>query len=122
MYLRSTSDIGKVCVADSRDSGVTWSEARPLDLHNPNSGIDAVSLPGGRVVLVYNHTPKGRSPLNLAVSRDGDRFRMFRTLVDDPGEYSYPAMIAGSDGALHITFTWLRKQIRYLRIPLSEIP
>ena len=43
------------------------------DLPNPNSGIDAVALQDGRIVMVYNHTAKGRSPLNLAVSADGEQ-------------------------------------------------
>jgi hypothetical protein len=57
-----------------------------LDIPNPNSGIDAVALRDDRVVLVYNNTAKGRSPLNLAVSRDAEKFTMFRTLEDAPGE------------------------------------
>jgi predicted neuraminidase len=101
---------------------VTWTQAHPLDLPNPNSGIDAVSLRDGRIVLVYNHTDKYRTPLNLAVSTDGEHFRMFQTLEDQPGEYSYPAMIQGKNGDLHITYTWQRKRIRYVRVPLGDIP
>ncbi|MEP7272956.1 MAG: sialidase family protein [Acidobacteriota bacterium] len=122
LYARSTSRTGKVCVADSSDAGVTWTQARAIDLPNPNSGLDAVALRDGRVVLVYNHTARGRTPLNLAVSTDGERFRMFETLEDQPGEYSYPSMIQGRDGDLHITYTWNRKKIRYIRIPLASIP
>lgn len=122
LYARSTSRTGKICIADSKDQGRTWTQARPIELPNPNSGIDAVALPDGRVVLVYNHTPKGRTPLNLAVSRDGEHFRMFRVLEQEPGEYSYPAMVLGSDNALYLTYTWKRERIRYWRIPLNEIP
>ena len=39
-----------------------------------------------------------------------------------PGEYSYPAIIQGRDGDLHITYTWNRKRIRYVRIALSDVP
>jgi predicted neuraminidase len=122
LYARSTARIGRICAADSNDDGIHWTQAHPLDLPNPNSGIDAVSLRDGRVVLVYNHTEKGRTPLNLAVSRDGEHFRMFQTLEQDPGEYSYPAMILGRDGKLHITYTWNRKKIRYVRFPVADIP
>jgi len=101
---------------------VTWTQARPIDLPNPNSGIDAVALRDGRIILVYNHTTKGRTPLNVAVSRDGERFQMFCTLEDQPGEYSYPAMIQGKDGGLNITYTWNRRRIRYARIALADIP
>jgi len=122
LYARSTSQIGKICVADSKDGGLTWTDARPIDIVNPNSGIDAVALRDGRVVLIYNSTPKGRTPLNLAVSTDGEHFRMFQTLEDQPGEYSYPAIIQDKNGDLHITYTWNRKRIKYMKVSLSEIP
>ncbi|MEO8052023.1 MAG: sialidase family protein [Acidobacteriota bacterium] len=123
LYARSTQNIGRVCVADSADGGVTWTQARPLDVLNPNSGIDAVALRDGRVVLVYNNTAKGRSPLNLAVSRDGEKFTMFRTLEDTPGEeFSYPSMIQGGNGDLHIVYTWRRKKIRHVKLSLADVP
>ncbi len=122
LYARSTSLIGKICIADSTDGGLSWSDARPIDLPNPNSGIDAVALRDGRVVLVYNHTTNGRTPLNLAISSDGLHFRMFQTLEDQPGEFSYPSMIQGKDGELLITYTWNRKRIRFVRVPLIEVP
>jgi predicted neuraminidase len=121
-YPRSTARTGRICIADSSDGGVTWTEARPIDLPNPNSGLDALALRDGRVVLVYNHTNSGRTPLNLAVSRDGEHFRMFYTMEDQPGEYSYPAMIQGRDGDLRITYTWNRKRIRFVRVPLTVVP
>jgi predicted neuraminidase len=122
LYARSTARTGKICVADSFDSGVTWTQARPIDLPNPNSGIDAVALRDGRVVLIYNNSDRRRTPLNLAVSADGEHFRMFQTLEDEPGEYSYPAMIQGRNGDLQITYTWQRKRIRYVHVPLADIP
>jgi predicted neuraminidase len=121
-YARSTSQIGKICVADSSDGGLTWTQARPLELPNPNSGIDAVTLKNGRIVLIYNNTTNGRTPLNLAVSTDGEHFRMFYTLEDQPGEYSYPAMIVGRNGDLYITYTWNRKRIRFVQFPFAEVP
>jgi len=121
-YARSSSAIGHICVADSYDAGVTWTPARPLDLPNPNSGIDVVRLKDGRFVLVYNHASQGRTPLNLAVSPDGEHWRLFYELETEPGEYSYPAMIQGSDGSLHITYTWCRQRIKYVNWPLAKIP
>lgn len=122
LYARSTAKMGKICVADSNDLGKTWTQARPIDLPNPNAGIDAVKLKDGRIILVYNHTTSGRSPLNVAVSKDGENFKMFYTLENEPGEYSYPAVIQGKDGDLHITYTWNRKKIRYVRFKLTDIP
>ena len=122
LYARSTAQIARICVADSFDNGLTWTDARPLAVPNPNSGIDVVRLRDGRIVLVYNNTTTGRTPLNLAVSEDGEHFRIFKTLEDGPGEYSYPAMIQGLDSDLRITYTWKRQRIRYVRFPLADIP
>ena len=122
LYARSTLQIGHICVADSTDAGLTWSPAHPLDLPNPNSGIDAITLKDGRTVLVYNNTNAGRTPLNLAASRDGLHFRMFSTLESAPGEYSYPALILARNGDLLLTYTWNRRRIRFLRLPLAAVP
>ncbi len=121
-YARSTANIARITVADSLDNGVTWTSAMPIDIPNPNSGIDAVALKDGRVVLVFNNSTTGRTPLNLAVSEDGEHFRIFDTLEDQPGEYSYPAIIQAENGDLCITYTWNRKSIRFVRVPLTRIP
>jgi predicted neuraminidase len=122
MFVRTTDPLGKIGIADSKDKGLTWSELKLTDLPNPNSGIDAVALKDGRIVMIYNHTPKGRSPLNLAVSSDGDRWQMFQTLESEPGEYSYPAIIQAEDGTVHVTYTWHRKRIKHAEVPLADIP
>jgi predicted neuraminidase len=122
MFVRTTNRIGKIAVAESTDQGRTWSELRALDLPNPNSGIDAVGLKDGRLVLVYNHTGKGRTPLNLAVSSDGEQWQMFQTLEEEPGEFSYPAIIQAGDGSVHVVYTWNRKRIKHVMVPLAKIP
>lgn len=122
LYARSTLLTGRVCVADSYDLGITWTQARPLEVPNPNSGIDAVTLRDGRVVLLYNNAPTGRTPLNLAVSADGEHFAMFRTLEDQPGEFSYPALIQVANGDLEMTYTYQRKSIKHVHLPLALVP
>ncbi len=122
LYARSTAQIGRICIADSLDGGLTWTAARPLDLPNPNSGIDVVKLRDGRIVLVFNNSSTGRTPLNLAVSRDGEHFQIFRTIENAPGEFSYPALVQAQNGDLLLTYTWNRKRIRFNRISLAEIP
>jgi predicted neuraminidase len=121
-YARSTANVARIVVADSPDEGITWNGARPLDLPNPNSGIDAIALNEGRVVLVFNNTTTGRTPLNLAVSPDGEHFTTFATLEEGPGEYSYPAIIQGKNGDLYITYTWNRKSIAFRHVPFGQIP
>jgi predicted neuraminidase len=121
-YARSQSKAQKIAAADSYDAGKTWSNLHFIDLPNPNSGIDAVRLRDGRIVLDFNNTTTGRTPLNLAVSRDGEHFRVFKTLEDAPGQYSYPAIIQARNGDLITSYSWRTESIKCVRIPLSEVP
>jgi len=98
----------------SADGGRTWSPVALTSLPNPNSGIDAVTLRDGRHLIVYNHTTEGRSPLNVAVSRDGKTWTPALALESDAGEYSYPAVIQSADGLVHITYTWKRQRIKHV--------
>lgn len=112
---------GRIVESWSNDRGKTWSELTPTDLPNPNSGLDAVTLTDGRLVLVYNHTERGRSPLNIAVSPDGHIWNAGLVLESEPGEYSYPAVIQTSDGLVHITYTWKRTRIKHVVVDPSQI-
>ncbi|HYP05835.1 MAG TPA: sialidase family protein [Bryobacteraceae bacterium] len=122
MFVRTTDHIGRIAKADSKDGGRTWTPLTLTDLPNPNSGIDAVALRDGRIVMAYNHTKSGRSPLNLAVSADGDRWQMFLALETEPGEFSYPSLIQSRDGSVDVVYTWNRKRIKHVRVPLADIP
>jgi predicted neuraminidase len=122
LYARSRTMASKVAVADSTDNGVTWTQARFIDVPQNNSGLDAVALKDGRIVMIFNNTTVGRTPLNLAVSTDGEHFRVFATLEDAVGQYSYPALIQAPDGSLEMTYTWQRKTIKYVHLPLSAVP
>jgi predicted neuraminidase len=90
-------------------------------LPNPNSGIDAVTLRDGRHLIVYNHTDRGRSPLNVALSLDGKTWQAALVLESEPGEYSYPAVIQSADGLVHITYTWKRQRIKHVVIDPAEL-
>ncbi len=98
----------------SEDGGKTWSKVAATSLPNPNSGTDALTLSDGRQLLVYNNTTKGRSPLSVAVSSDGETWKNVLVLENRPGEFSYPAVIQASDGQVHITYTYLRKTIKHI--------
>ncbi len=105
---------GKVFSITSPDLGKTWGEMALTDLPNPSSGTDAVTLADGRHVLIYNHTPKGRTPLCVAISKDGAEWKRVVDLETEPGEYSYPAVVQARDGLIHITYTWKREKIRHV--------
>ena len=106
----------------SNDQGTTWSKVDLTDLPNPNSGTDAVTLKDGRHLLIYNHTAKGRSPLNLAVSKDDITREAALVLEDEPkAEFSYPAIIQTSDGLVHVTYTWKRKLVKHVVIDPAKL-
>jgi predicted neuraminidase len=117
LVCRSENDF--VLQSISADQGKTWTPLTPSALLNPNSGIDAVTLQDGRHIIVYNHTKKGRSPLNLAISSDGQNWEDIAILENESGgEFSYPAVIQAKDGKIHITYTWKRKKIKHVVMTL----
>jgi predicted neuraminidase len=119
------SRAGRVFETWSADGGRTWTPMTLTALPNPNSGIDAVTLRDGRHLVVYNHTDRGRSPLNIAISADGKNWDAALILESDPGEYSYPAVIQSSDGLVHVTYTWRRQRIKHVTIDptgLTSVP
>ncbi len=125
--LRTTC--GYIFRSDSNDYGKTFSEAQNTSIPNNNSGIDAVNTPYG-LFLAMNPVSgnwAARTPLVILKSTDNGRtFSHFQTLADlkfdekgnKNAELSYPAIIA-DEKYLHITFTWMRRQIAYCKIGLD---
>lgn len=114
----------------SSDGGVTWGEMTLLDVPNPNSGTDAVTLQDGRQLLVYNHNTregpghKGRSPLNVALSQDGIHWQAALVVEDDadaPNGFAYPCAIQTSDGLVHLAYTWQRKRIKHVVVDPAKL-
>lgn len=116
MLLRSSS--GYICRSDSKDYGKTWSKVYKTALPNPNSGIDLVKLPDGKLALVYNPDNRNwgdRSPLKLAVSSDNGITWPVQTDIESgvaDDEFSYPAIVASGD-TVSITYTWKRQNIAF---------
>lgn len=113
----------------SEDNGNTWSSLEKTSLPNNNSGIDAVTLSDGRQLLVYNHVlPPGndfkgvRTPLNIAVTKDGKNWSAAIVLDDTPNsEFSYPSVIETKDGLVHVVYTWNRKRIKHVVIDPEKL-
>ncbi len=114
---------GKVFTVSSEDNGKTWGGMSLLEgVPNPSSGTDAVTLKDGRHLLVYNPVARGRTPLVVGVSRDGQAWQQVVVLEDQPGEYSYPAIIQTSDGRVHITYTWKRERVKHVVLDPTKLP
>jgi predicted neuraminidase len=111
---------GVITEIRSADGGLTWSPMMSTGLPNPDSGIDGVTLADGQQLLVYNHTAKGRSPLNVAVFTEDEGWRSVLTLETEKGEFSYPAVIQSADGRIHITYTYRRKSIKHVVLESNQ--
>ncbi len=131
------SQNGRIVESWSEDEGLTWTPLRRTVLPNPSAGIDAVTLADGRQLLVYNHQERdqgrwagSRRRLDLASTRDGLQWSAALELENDPlrptdgsqpGEYSYPAAIVGSNGLVHVTYTWRRQRIRHVVVDPAKL-
>ncbi|HUV06537.1 MAG TPA: sialidase family protein [Spirochaetia bacterium] len=141
-YMRSQENY--IFEARSSDRGRTWSRPKATELPNNNSGIDMVRLSSGNLVLVFNPTrlvtdqryrdgglPEHmagftkwgpRTPLVAALSEDEGKSWPNRLVLEDgPGVYCYPAVIQGSDGSIHIAYTYERKAIRHVKLYEKEL-
>jgi alpha-L-fucosidase len=112
----------------SNDEGFSWSELQKTAVHNPNSGIDAVCMKSGNILLIYNPLAagenwwNGRNQLNIAHSQDGILWRDIYQLENEKeGEFSYPAVIQADDGLIHITYTSMRKMIKHVVLKIGGI-
>ena len=78
--------------------------------------MDALPLSKGRILLAFNDSPNNRETLQLALSNDsGLNWVRIHTLENLPGqEFSYPYMIGGKNGLIHLVYTWKRKRIKHV--------
>ncbi|MVA75586.1 hypothetical protein GC722_06040 [Auraticoccus sp. F435] len=132
----------RVYASESTDLGRTWSEPVRTELPNNNSALHQIALADGRLAVVFNDATLERdqfrwvragdswrkkavrTPLTLALSRDGGRSWPTRRNLqladleykDAPMGYSYPAMIQTRDGALQVAYSFLRKTIKHVRL------
>ncbi len=114
---------GFIASSISRDNGNTWSSAELLDIPNPNSGLDAVSLADGRFAMVCNPTSERRNKIVIMLSDDGLKWK--ESMVLDSGdihqEYAYPAVIQTRDGKLHISYTRNHSNIWHVTVDSKDL-
>ena len=137
----------RVYASESTDLGRTWSVPVRTTLPNNNSAVHQIALADGRLVVVFNDAtmerdqfrfvPAGdgwrkkavRTPLTIALSEDGGRtWPYLRNLQvadieykDAPVGYSYPTILQTPDGLLHVAYSYLRKTIKHIQLPVEWI-
>ncbi|MFQ6095751.1 MAG: exo-alpha-sialidase [Candidatus Bathyarchaeia archaeon] len=109
MYMRTGGLGGYIWESTSTNNGRTWTPASKTHLRNPNSGIEMIRTSSGNLVLAFNDTSRGRTPLNVALSTDeGITWPYKKELETGPGEFSYPSLIQTKDGSIHVVYTHRR--------------
>lgn len=107
---------GKVQVATTSNGGQSWDAAAALALPNPNSSVALLRLKSGRLLLAGN-PPNGREAMLLWVSGDEGKTwharRSVESAPDSGAEFSYPALLLGRDGQIHLAYTWRRQGIKH---------
>ncbi len=114
-FYRCLSPARRISAARTDDGGQTWSAPEFLDLPNPDSAVDALPLSHDRILMAFNDSSNNREILQLAVSNDqGINWIRIQTLEKSTHEeFSYPYMIRGSNGLIHLVYTWKRKRIKH---------
>jgi predicted neuraminidase len=103
---------------ESHDNGLTWSIAKDDILPNPGAGFDAVTLPSGEWMMVFNDTEEERYNLTAALSDDdGKTWKWKRSIENDTRRENatsshYPSVIVGSDGRLYAIYSYHRDDIK----------
>lgn len=106
----------------SDDNGETWADFERMTLPNPDGGLDVVRLEKRHFVMIYQHSNRDRSILNLATTKDGREWAAAAVIENQPGRQFYdPAMILGSDGNLHVVYCEDYRHIKYVSIDPSRL-
>ena len=113
--LRDDGAAKTMSVTRTEDAGLTWSRPQPVDLPNPDAGLDALRLRDGRLLVAFNDSASGRENLRLALSADeGRTWRRVATLAEtDGGDFSYPFLMQSRDGGVHLVYTWQRRAVKH---------
>lgn len=129
---RSGSSPARVLSVSTLDSGASWTDLEPTPLSNPDSAIFAERAPDGNLLVAFNDSEIDRSNLKLTLSED--RGRTFRVLTvleppearppagapDSVSRFAYPWLVRGSNGDLHLLYTWNRSRIVHVRFHRSD--
>lgn len=118
----------RLWLTESRDNGATYSAPVETEFSDTNAKFQFGRLPDGRFFYVGNPVGAGRTPLVLAVSRDGVSFDRNFILGETPypmarpgrakgGEYGYPNVLL-HDGWLHVIVSRQKEAVEVLRMKL----
>ena len=116
-FFRNDHPQHRILRTDSADGGMTWTPLVPTDLPHPGSGIEAVLLKNGSLLMIYNDTEQDpRDRLAVSISEDrGQTWPWTRHLENTPGDrFDYPSLVEAADGTLHASYSYNLKTIKHV--------
>ena len=121
-YMRDSGNApNRIQISESKDEGKTWSVAKRTDIPNTAS-VEVVVLKDGRWALFGNDIDDGRYQLSLYLSNDEGKSWSSKIFIENEkskqGGFSYPSLIVGANGLLHISYSYHlkndKKTIKYV--------
>ena len=124
-YFRQARSSGppRVASALTDNAGQSWLSGPDLDLPNPNAAIAGLQLPNGDRLMVLNDLESARHRLVLAMAPAGtNNWNAIAELESDQTltnglyrEFSYPTILLGADGQVHIIYTYDRQKMKHIQ-------
>ena len=108
-----------IYTSTSSNEGRSWTKPVASTLPNNDAAIQATVLNDGAIALVYNPTTSHRYPIRISLSEDGGKTWPYsRDLDTGEGstELSYPSILQSPDGWIHISYTYNRQTIKYVKL------
>ncbi|PIU63488.1 MAG: hypothetical protein COS85_15920 [Armatimonadetes bacterium CG07_land_8_20_14_0_80_59_28] len=134
LYALLRSGFEQLYEACSPDQGRTWGEPKPsgLTAHNCPADLCVFNHPrlGRGWLVVYDHSPKNRYPLAVAISMDeGVSWSQPKIIADEGVPTCYPACVQASSGDIFLVWqqdragsdarTW--RELRGCLLELDEV-
>ncbi len=123
----------QLAVSQSNDNGASWSEPVLTEYTDADSRHQFGRLPDGRFFGLSNPQPRSvRTPLVLALSRDGDRFDQHFIVGDEPnflprihgvhkyGRYGYPSLCLVG-GTAYVVYTINKEDVALTTFPATAL-
>lgn len=128
-YMRDSGDApARVHTSTSADDGESWTASQKTEIPNTAS-VEICTLRDGTWSFLGNDVDDGRYILSLYLSDDEGKTWKWKTKIENhpkgEGGYSYPSLIQGKDGLLHMTYSSHKgdteKSIRYVVVDPRKI-
>lgn len=124
-YFRQARSAGpaRIASAQTENAGQSWASGIDLDLANPNAAIAGLQLSNGDRLIALNDLELARHRLVLAIAPAGtSNWNVIAELESDQTlinglhrEFSYPSLLLGANGEVHLLYTYDRKKIKHVQ-------